>query len=162
MKVLLGPTIGLFINILYCNSSSPYHQGQECYSTSYLPYCVVATAQFILLIGGIVSFIFLFTVRNPFSSSPLAYPNRNFLISKSIFKIIFPLYFALQPFLEIEFLYILAAPALWGAYIFFHRLSSLHSFDPRHFYIEFFMEGFLFWMFTSALISYYLDGTPNP
>ena len=54
------------------------------------------------------------------------------------------------------------APALWGLYIFFHRLNSLHSNNNRHFYIELFLECFLFWTAFCGLLSYYINGSPNP
>lgn len=135
IKFYIGPTVGLLINIIYCNEATPYHQGQECYSPAYIPYCLIAGFQMVLLLGGTISYVFFFTIRNPFCSSPLAYPNRHHVISKSLLKILFPLYFALHPILNLGFLYVIVVPSALGLYLFFHRLNSLHSFDHKHFYV---------------------------
>lgn len=161
VKVLCGPFIGLSVNILYCDSSNPYHSNQECYTPEYLGYCGVAVLVLLTSIFLSVEFSLFFYIKNPFPGVYMGYPNRFYYLSKTILKILFPLYFALSVSLGLEFLYIVFLPAIWGGYIFFHRIASLHSYNHQHFYVELYLEGFLLWMSFSSLLSYNISGTPN-
>ena len=160
-KVLSGPFIGLSINVLYCDSVTPYHLGEECYSSRHIPFCIIAAIVLIVMVFVVLVYALFYYSKNPFEGGCLGYPNRNYVISKGILKITFPLYFALNASLKLEFLFIVFAPALFGTFIFFHRINSLHSYKHKHFYIEYFMEAFLFWFSLNGLLSYYLNGAPS-
>ena len=134
-KVFSGPFIGLSINVLYCNPQSPFHQGKECYSPYHIMFCILAFAILMLMIFAILIFGLFYYSKNPFDGGCLGYPNRNYIISKGLLKIIFPVFFALNASLKLSFLFIIFAPILWGTFIFFHRINSLHSFNHRHFYV---------------------------
>lgn len=53
------------------------------------------------------------------------------------------------------------AAGLWGTYIFWHRLFSTHSYQQNHFYIEYLMEGVVFWMAINNILSNYIEGRPT-
>lgn len=135
VKCLSGPLIGLSINVLYCNSNNPYHSGQECYTPTYIAYCPLAIILFFMAMHISIAFSVFYIIKNPFSGSCLSYPNRYYMLTKTLFKIIFPIYFAVKATLGLEFIYIFLVPGLWGFYIFFHRLFSMHSFKHQHFYV---------------------------
>lgn len=137
-KVLSGPCIGLTINVLYCSPESPYHKGQECYNSTYIFYCIIAAVLLFNFIAVIIYAAFFYFIKNPFSNSYLGYPNRNYVASKSLIKLLFPLFFAVNNSLQLEFLFVIMAPVLWGLYIFYHRIFSLHSYKHQHFYVEYF------------------------
>lgn len=77
----------------------------------------------------------LYYSRDPFEGNCLGHPNRNYMVSKCIIKIMLPLFFAVNGSLKIDFIYIVASPAIWGVYIIFHRFNSYHSFNHKHFYL---------------------------
>lgn len=139
VKVLSGPLIGLFVNVIYCDNIGPYHQGEVCYSPTHILYCCLSGIVFIIVLGHIVLFATLYSIRNPFSGSFLAEPNRYHVYSKSVIKLVGPLYFALKSYLGLQFIYQVLAPILWGAFIFFHRLFSVHTYKQSHFYFEYMM-----------------------
>lgn len=56
------------------------------------------------------------------------------MISKSLIKILYPLYFELPNFQDLDIIFLFGNAAIWGAYLFWHRLNSLHSYNPFHFY----------------------------
>ena len=137
-KALSGPLFGLSINVLYCDSATPYHIGSQCYSPEHLFFCllagiILASVAYAELIASLLYF-----VRNPFESGCFGHPNRNYMLSKGCLKLLFPTYFVLNASLKLEFLFIVLSPVLWGVYIFFHRLNTNHSFNLRHFYVEYF------------------------
>ena len=138
-KILSGPFIGLSINVLYCDSKVPYHQGRQCYSFEHIIFCILAAIILIEMIITLAIYSLFYFTKNPFDGGCLGYPNRNYMVSKGLLKIVFPVFFALNSSLNLSFLFIVAAPALWGAYLFFHRINSLHSYNHRHFYVEYFM-----------------------
>jgi len=133
-KVLSGPFLGLSVTTILCDSNNVYHTGSVCYSTEHILYCSLAALLILMVIYSILGISFVFYSRNPFEGSCLGHPNRNYMITKSIFKILFPIFFALNGSLNLDFLYIFASPTLWGAYIVFHRLNSYHTFNHKHFY----------------------------
>ena len=162
VKVLSGPFIGLFVNIIYCDSFTPYHIGNICYEPSHIMYCFVAVGLALAVIVQNGVYIFFYFDKNPLSESSLGFPNRNYMISKSALKLALPIYFAINGKLKLEFLYISLIPGVWGAYLFYHRFFSLHSFKQTFFYVEYFLEIFLFWMATCGLLSHHIDQSPNP
>jgi hypothetical protein len=159
VKVLSGPMLGLIVNTILCDPNGS--SGLVCYSVAHIICCVIAVNLFISIVFQILTFSLLYYSKNPFHDSYNGVPTRNYMLTKGLFKLLFPIYFALSSTLNLDFLYIVAAPAMWGLYIFFHRLNSLHSFSHCHFYSEFFFESFLFVFALCGLLSYYVDGAPN-
>ena len=82
------------------------------------------------------------------------------MYSKSVIKLICPVYFAIQASLKLQSVYVIFVPALWGAYIFFHRLFSVHSYKHEHFYLEYLMEGVLFGVGVNGALIYHIQGFP--
>ena len=152
--------LGVAVNVLYCTDNSPYHPDGQCYDLSHIVYCCLAA--FILLVTTYFPFAggLLFFSRNPFDKGPFSHPNRNYIISKYIIKLLCVVYFALNSTLQLQFMFILAAPALWGFYIFYHRINSLRSSNHRHFYKELFLESFIFFSFAISCILYNFSSQP--
>jgi len=69
-----------------------------------------------------------------------------------------PIYFALDGKLLLALVFLFTVTGLWGAYLFWHRLFSVHNFEQRHFYVEYFMEATVFWMAVNNILSYYIEG----
>jgi hypothetical protein len=86
--------------------------------------------------------------------------NRYYVLSKTILKILMPLYFAVDPHLSLSIVYMFIIAGFWAIYIFWHRLFSIHSYNQKHFYVEYFMEAALFWIALSNLIYYYASNGP--
>jgi hypothetical protein len=99
----------------------------------------------------------IYYIRNPLDNSYMGVQNRYEVLSKSILKILMPLYFAVDPSLSLSIVYMYTATGLLAAYIFWHRLFSIHSYNQSHFYVEYFLEAALFWMAASNLIYYYVS-----
>jgi hypothetical protein len=123
--------------------------------------CVIAGNIFITILIQTLVFSLLYYSKNPFYDGYLGVPSRSYMLTKALFKLLFPIYFALSPILNLEFLYVIAAPAMWGFYIFLHRFNSMHSFNHCHFYVGFFFEAFLFVFALCGLLSYYVDEAPS-
>ena len=160
-KALSGPFIGLSISVLYCDEKSPYHQGAQCYNPSHIMNCILAVILLLSMILSLVIYSLFYFTKNPLEGGCLGHPNRNYMLSKGLLKLLFPIFFALNASLNLSFLFLIFAPALWGTYIFFHRINSLHSFNHRHFYFEYFLECFLFWVSMCGILSKYFDGEPS-
>jgi hypothetical protein len=138
-KALSGPFFGLGVSIIYCDANTPYHSGNTCYTPEHIFNCIIAVLLVLMVIYSVLGVSFVFFSRSPFEGNCYGHPNRNYMISKSILKIVLPLFFALNGSFNLDFLYIFASPALWGVYIFFHRLNSYHTFNHKNFYFEFFL-----------------------
>lgn len=52
--------------------------------------------------------------------------------------------------------YLLVLPAILGAYIFFFRFLSIHSYEQKHFYVVYFMEIMLVWFAVNNVITVYI------
>ena len=101
VKVLSGPLLGLAISVLYCSESSPYLQGQQCYSPMHIVGCILAALLIILVGFALLTYALLFYSRNPFEDSSLRQPNRNYALSKSLLKLLFPTFFVINATLKI-------------------------------------------------------------
>ena len=101
VKVLSGPLFGLAISVLYCSESSPYLQGQQCYSPMHIVGCILAALLIILVGFALLTYALLFYSRNPFEDSSLGQPNRNYALSKSLLKLLFPTFFVINATLKI-------------------------------------------------------------
>lgn len=78
---------------------------------------------------------FIYYSKNGLDTSYMGMPNRYYMISKTILKILMSLYFAVDYRLSLSIVYIFTITGLWGLYIFWHRLFSLHNFNQKYFYI---------------------------
>lgn len=123
--------------------------------------CILAVVLLLSMILSLLIYSLFYFTKNPFEGGCLGHPNRNYMLSKGLLKLLFPIFFALNASLNLSFLFLIFAPALWGSYIFFHRINSLHSFNHRHFYFEYFLECFLFWVSMCGILSKYFDGEPS-
>ena len=65
-KVLSGPLLGLAVNIIYCDASDPYHNGNLCYTPEHIFYCILAAILVLLVIYSILGISFVFFSRTPF------------------------------------------------------------------------------------------------
>lgn len=61
--------------------------------------------------------------------------NRYYTLSKGLIKILLPVYFAMDYQLSLSLVYVVIVTALLGAYVGWHRLFSIHSYQQDHFYI---------------------------
>ena len=161
-KVISGPLIGLGINLIYCDNNNPYHANHVCYDTQYIFICLLGVFFLAMVIFMLLSSARGQYGRNPFIGDNFSYPNKNYLYSKMVLKIIFPLYFTLRfSVLKLDFLYLICAPILWGLYIFYHRINNLKTFNHRHFYVDLFLEYFLFFTALTVFCVIQFETTPN-
>jgi hypothetical protein len=159
-KTLSGPMLALVVNVVYCDSKIPYHSGHTCYDAPYVMICAVAALIGLVLLIQILIFSSIYYFRNPLNSSYMGVQNRYYVLSKSILKAMMPLYFAVDPQYSLSIVYMFNVTGLLGFYIFWHRLLSVHSYNQKHFYVEYFLEGALLWMAASNLIYYYASNGP--
>ena len=159
-KALAGPLLALSVVLFYCSDSSPYHAGRQCYAGEHLGQLAGAGLT-VLLVGAQVLLLgLLYFVRDPLVGGYLGEKNHFYVLSKTLLKLLFPLYFALDPALAFGPQFIFAAAGLWGAYLFWHRFNSLHSFDPRHYLFEYFLEAVVFWTATKNIILFAIVQQP--
>lgn len=135
VKVLCGPVLGLVANVIYCVSSSPYHNNQVCYSPVHLTFCIIAVIIALLFLAQVALFSTIYYIRNPLTKSCLGQRNRFFTLSKTLIKIVLPVYFALDYTRSLSLVYIFAVALVWCLYIFFHRILSTHTYEQQHFYV---------------------------
>ena len=156
VKGLSGSFLGLAVNILYCSSGSPYHSNIQCYDLQHSISCALAVI--LLLIVGVEVLIFslFYYSKNIFDGGCLGHPNRNYMLTRGLLKLIFPIALALNIHLNLNFLFLIFAPVLWGGYIFIHRINGLHSFNHQHSYFQYFLECFLFWIAISNILCFYI------
>jgi hypothetical protein len=112
------------------------------------------------MISQILIFGCIYFNKNPLSKSYMGEQSRFYILSKSLIKILLPVYFAVDFQQSLSILYIYLLVALWGFYMFWHRLLSTHAYYQQHFYVEYFMEAVVFWLSVNNLLSYYIEG-PN-
>ena len=159
-KALAGPFLALSITVLYCSSSSPYHAAQQCYAGEHLAQAAGAAVA-VLLVGVQVLLLgLLYFVRDPLAGGYLCEKNHFYVLSKTLMKLLFPLYFALDSARTFEPQFLYAAAALWAVYLFWHRLNSLHSYDPRHYLFEYALEAVVFWAAVKNIILLYTADGP--
>jgi hypothetical protein len=157
-KTLSGPLIGFVINVLYCDPGNAYHLGEVCYDTQHLIFCVAAAVIGLVVLLEVLVFSLIYFIKNPLNPSYMGVQNRYYMLSKSIVKILMPLYFAIDPSLSLSIVYMFSITGVLGIYLFWHRLFSVHSYNQKHFYVEYFFEIVLFWMAVSNLTYYYASG----
>lgn len=134
VKALCGPFVGGAVTVLACGEGSPYHQTQACYQGEHFLLTALAAFLVISLLWQILFYSLFYFIKNPFSSSVLGTPNQTHMLSKGALKLLFPLYFAIRFMVNLDFIYILLVPVLWGTYIFYHRLFGAFSYNHQHFY----------------------------
>lgn len=138
-KALSGPLLALVVNVVYCDPKSTYHKGQTCYDAPYVIICALAGAVGLVVLLEVLLLALIYYIRNPLDSSYMGVQNMHYVLSKTIVKIMMPLYFAVDPSLSLYIVYMYAATGLFAAYIFWHRLFSIHSYNQHHFYVEYFL-----------------------
>jgi hypothetical protein len=137
VKIITPSCFGLALTVIYCNNSSPYHINQICYTSEYIIYsCLIALAFLFVLAQNLIFALFYYN-KNPLGSHFLSLPNNYYVISKTIIKFVLPLYFVLDNTLSLSAVYMFCLSALFGAYLFFHRLFSIHTYNQRHFYVDY-------------------------
>ena len=155
-KGLSGSLLGLAVNTLYCSSGSPYHPDIQCYNFQHSISCALAVILLLIVGVEVIIFSLFYYSKSIFDGGCLGHPNRNYLLSRGLLKLLFPIALALNIHLNLNFLFLIFAPILWGGYIFFHRINGLHSFNHQHSYFEYFFECFLFWMAICNLLCFYI------
>lgn len=158
VKVAAGPILAVAVNVFYCQSSSPYRVTGVCYEPVHIVYCVLCGIIVLLILLQVLFFGTFYFIKNPLSSSYLGDYNRYYTLSKGLIKILLPTYFAVDYKLSLSLVYVFMLTALLGAYVGWHRLFSIHSYQQDHFYIEYFMESFVLWMGVNNILSYYIEG----
>ena len=158
VKVLSGPMLGLAVNVLYCIPKSPYHLNQTCYDTTHLIFCVLSAVILLIVIVEVAFFSLIYYIKNPLTTSYLGQQNRYFMISKTILKLIMPVYFAVDYSLSLSLVFMFLVAGLYGVYLFWHRFLSVHTYEQKHFYVEYFMEATVFWVAVNNILSYYIEG----
>lgn len=160
-KVLTSPLNGLTINLFYCTSSSSFHSKISCYSAEHIFYCILIFLVYFIVTAINITKAFIMLDKNLFNQGYFGRLNKNYHFSKTVMKLLFPLYFALNSTFQLDFLFVLAVPLLWATYIFYHRINSFHSFNSKHFYVEFSLECFIFIASLLCCLSYYIVGKTN-
>jgi hypothetical protein len=154
-KMLFGPLFALLVRIIYCTPSNSVNTNIVCYDTQGSIHTVISGIFCILLIIQMLIFSLIYFTKNPFNSSYMGFPNRYYIISKSLLKMMLPVYFMVDTTLSIISVYKFILVGLLGFYIFWHRLLSIHSYSQKHFYYEYFWELCLFFVALSNIVSYY-------
>lgn len=134
MKVLSGPIIGLTINVIYCTPDSPYHN-HVCYDPAHMAFCVLSALVILIILAQSILFSLFYYIKNPLSSSYLAQQNRYFMLSKTLIKVLMPLYFSVDSSNKLILVFMYCTAGVWGLYIFWHRLLSIHTYQQLHFYV---------------------------
>lgn len=155
--MLFGPLFALLVRIIYCTPSNSKHSNIVCYDVQGSSYTVIAGIFCIFLIIQMLVFSLIYFIKNPFNSSYMGFPNRYYIISKSVLKMMLPIYFMVDTSLSIISVYKFIIVGLLGFYIFWHRLFSIHSYNQKHFYYEYFLELCLFFIAFSNIVSYYVS-----
>ena len=158
VKVASGPILALTVNVFYCQQNSPYKVEETCYQPIHIVYCALSAVIVLLVLVQILIFGTFYFIKNPLTTSYMGDYSRYYTLSKALIKIILPVYFAVDYTLSLSIVYVFMVAALFGGYIVWHRLFSVHSYQQEHFYVEFFMESVLFWMAVNNILSYYIEG----
>ena len=154
-KMLFGPLFALLVRIIYCTPSNSVNKNIVCYDVQGSIHTAISGIFCSILIIQMLIFSLIYFIKNPFNSSYMGVPNRYFIISKSILKMMLPVYFMVDTTLSIISVYKFILVGLLGFYIFWHRLLSIHSYNQKHFYYEYFWELCLFFVALSNIVSYY-------
>jgi len=96
VRVLTGPFLGLTINVLYCNQNNPYHVGQVCYDATHIAICALSAIVTIIVLSQNIYFTLIYYFKNPLSTSYLGEHNRYYILTKTLIKILMPVYFAID------------------------------------------------------------------
>lgn len=134
-KAASGPVIALCLNVLYCNPASNYHIGQTCYDTPYVMVSLAAALAGLTMMVEVLLFALIYYSKSPLTPSYMGLPNRYYVLSKTIIKLLMPLYYTVDPTLSLSIVYMFSVTGILGVYIFWHRLFSIHSYNQRHFYV---------------------------
>lgn len=133
-KMLFGPFFALLVRITYCTSTNSKITNIVCYDLQGSIETVISGFFCLLLIIQMLIFSMIYFIKNPFNSSYMGVPNRYYMISKSVIKMVLPVYFMVDTSLEVITVYKFILTGLLGFYIFWHRLLSIHSYNQKHFY----------------------------
>lgn len=128
VKVLSGPFFGLAIKVFNCNSQ------ELCKSPVHPVFTVLAAILMLSLVSQCLIVGLIYFIRNPLSGSYLALPTHTYILSKSLLKLLFPLYFSVDVKLSLSIVFLFVMTGLWGAYLFWHRLCAIPSFCRVHSY----------------------------
>lgn len=134
-KAASGPVLALCLNVLYCNPSNNYHVGQTCYDTQYVMVSIAAALSGLIVLIEVFLFALIYYSKSPLTSSYMGLSNRYNDLSKTLIKILMPLYYTVDPTLSLSIVYMFSVTGLLGFYLFWHRLFSVHSYKQRHFYV---------------------------
>jgi hypothetical protein len=159
--MLFGPFFAVLVRIIYCTSSNSKHTNVVCYDLQGSINTALSGFLCILLVIEMLIFSLIYYIKNPFNSSFMGVPNRYYMISKSILKMMLPIYFMVDTTLSIIAVYKFLLVGLLGIYIFWHRLLSIHTYNQIHFYFEYCLELCLFFVALSNIISYYASSGVN-
>jgi hypothetical protein len=127
--------LGLAVNVLYCTPQSPYHANQICYDSTHLIFCSLSGLILLIVLVEVGLFSLIYYINNPLTTSYLGQHNRYFIISKTILKLILPVYFAVDYTKSLSLAFMFVFAGLYGAYIFWHRFLSVHTYEQKHFYV---------------------------
>ena len=137
-QMLFGPLFALLVRIIYCTPSNSADIEIVCYDVQGSIQAAISGVLCLFLIIQMLVFSLIYFIKNPFNSSYMGVPNRYYMISKSFLKMILPIYFMVDTSLSIISVYKFILVGLLGFYIFWHRLLSVHSYNQKHFYYEYF------------------------
>ena len=129
VKILSGPIFAVLVNVLYCQDASPYKVGVVCYDSVHIVFCVICAIIAVLMLAQVILVGTFYFIKNPLSTSYLGSYNFYYILSKTIIKIMLPVYFAVDYNYSLSIVYVFLVTALLGLYIFWHRLFSIHAYQ---------------------------------
>jgi hypothetical protein len=135
VKVLSGPIMAVAINVLYCQQDSPYRVGSVCYDSVHIAFCALTAIVVIIILAQVLFLGTFYFIKNPLTTSYMGTYSNYYTLSKSLIKVMLPVYFAVDYLESLAIVYIFLVTALWGLFIFWHRMFSVHSYQQEHFYV---------------------------
>jgi len=82
----------------------------------------------LIVVVEVAIFSLIYYIKNPLTTSYLGQQNRYFMISKTILKLIMPVYFAVDYKLSLSLIFMFLVTGLYGLYLFWHRFLSIHTY----------------------------------
>lgn len=160
--VLTGPFFNIVATTLYCDTHSPYHLGETCYTPTGIVYCVLGCIVGLILLieGGLYGF--LYYIKNPFSRGCLSTPSNIYYVGKLCLKTLPSLYFIIDTQFLYMHVYIFAFVIVFAGYIFLFRMWSHHTFDEKYHYFVYSCEISLTWMGLVNILHFYLSNPDRP
>ena len=137
VRAISGPLLAFTINTIYCQGTATSN-GASCYSPQLFVVCVFAVLITVVVICEVIVSSLFFFSRNPLETNCMGHPNLNYMLSKCFMKALFPALLMVSVSLKLSSIFMVLIPIIWAVYLLFHRVNSLHSFSPIHFYIEYF------------------------